>query len=102
MISPEHERAIIAVLVRYATGIDARNWPLFRTCRSEEHTSELQSLMRIPYAVFCLKKTKYRFVRTLQTPANYSRSYTILTLQRFCTDHNNHQVTFNQLNQTHT
>src|SRR3546814_10141346 len=29
------------------------------TRRSEEHTSELQSLMRISYAVFCLKKTKY-------------------------------------------
>src|SRR3546814_7441055 len=30
-----------------------------RTCRSEEHTSELQSLMRNSYAVFCLnKKTK--------------------------------------------
>src|SRR3546814_10273938 len=29
------------------------------TLRSEEHTSELQSLMRISYAVFCLKKTKY-------------------------------------------
>src|SRR3546814_1569347 len=28
-----------------------RHW-----CRSEEHTSELQSLMRISYAVFCLKK----------------------------------------------
>src|SRR3546814_7717361 len=28
--------------------------------RSEEHTSELQSLMRISYAVFCLKKTKNR------------------------------------------
>src|SRR3546814_9867677 len=28
------------------------------TGRSEEHTSELQSLMRISYAVFCLKKTK--------------------------------------------
>src|SRR3546814_10156404 len=27
--------------------------------RSEEHTSELQSLMRIPYAVFCLKKKTY-------------------------------------------
>src|SRR3546814_1337995 len=27
-----------------------------KTCRSEEHTSELQSLMRISYAVFCLKK----------------------------------------------
>src|SRR3546814_2181655 len=29
-----------------------------RRFRSEEHTSELQSLMRIPYAVCCLKKTK--------------------------------------------
>src|SRR3546814_2542367 len=28
-----------------------------RSARSEEHTSELQSLMRISYAVFCLKKT---------------------------------------------
>src|SRR3546814_8887336 len=28
--------------------------------RSEEHTSELQSLMRLSYAVFCLKKKKYR------------------------------------------
>src|SRR3546814_2250389 len=30
----------------------------FRGWRSEEHTSELQSLMRISYAVFCLKKKK--------------------------------------------
>src|SRR3546814_10307083 len=30
----------------------------FVTARSEEHTSELQSLMRISYAVFCLKKKK--------------------------------------------
>src|SRR3546814_4356469 len=29
-----------------------------REARSEEHTSELQSLMRISYAVFCLKKKK--------------------------------------------
>src|SRR3546814_9635312 len=29
-----------------------------RSSRSEEHTSELQSLMRISYAVFCLQKTK--------------------------------------------
>src|SRR3546814_2913846 len=29
-----------------------------RAFRSEEHTSELQSLMRISYAVFCLKKKK--------------------------------------------
>src|SRR3546814_7053063 len=29
-------------------------------CRSEEHTSELQSLMRISYAVLCLKKKKHK------------------------------------------
>src|SRR3546814_2017064 len=33
-------------------------WPANKTHRSEEHTSELQSLMRISYAVFCLKKKK--------------------------------------------
>src|SRR3546814_953464 len=32
--------------------------PTSRSGRSEEHTSELQSLMRISYAVFCLKKKK--------------------------------------------
>src|SRR3546814_4649664 len=32
---------------------------LGRIGRSEEHTSELQSLMRISYAVFCLKKKKH-------------------------------------------
>src|SRR3546814_14804505 len=31
-------------------------------CRSEEHTSELQSLMRISYAVFCLKKKKTQII----------------------------------------
>src|SRR3546814_8474992 len=36
--------------------------------RSEEHTSELQSLMRISYAVFCLKKKK----RNKTTNNNYS------------------------------
>src|SRR3546814_10072174 len=38
----------------------------FGACRSEEHTSELQSLMRISYAVFCLKKKK----KTITTPTN--------------------------------
>src|SRR3546814_1647785 len=36
--------------------------------RSEEHTSELQSLMRISYAVFCLKKKKQtRYIRRIQS-----------------------------------
>src|SRR3546814_10595761 len=37
--------------------------------RSEEHTSELQSLMRISYAVFCLKKKKVHSHSFTQTPA---------------------------------
>src|SRR3546814_1409904 len=36
--------------------------------RSEEHTSELQSLMRISYAVFCLKKKKKQEIK--QTPTH--------------------------------
>src|SRR3546814_10455843 len=44
--------------------------------RSEEHTSELQSLMRISYAVFCLKKKndKYDNITHLNTP-RYVRQY---------------------------
>src|SRR3546814_8636744 len=38
---------------------DRTSWGAFEMLnRSEEHTSELQSLMRISYAVFCLKKKK--------------------------------------------
>src|SRR3546814_3144243 len=39
-------------------GIDLRDLHSTEPTRSEEHTSELQSLMRISYAVFCLKKKK--------------------------------------------
>src|SRR3546814_6895128 len=38
-----------------------------RKCRSEEHTSELQSLMRISYAVFCLKKKTRNVTKQLIT-----------------------------------
>src|SRR3546814_2962271 len=50
--------------------LQARKRPspsLFMMARSEEHTSELQSLMRISYAVFCLKKKKH-----IQTQRNQS------------------------------
>src|SRR3546814_10404826 len=40
---------------RFSATLDARK-------RSEEHTSELQSLMRISYAVFCLKKKKKKHI----------------------------------------
>src|SRR3546814_7883529 len=39
-------------------GIEASPDQIMLTERSEEHTSELQSLMRISYAVFCLKKKR--------------------------------------------
>src|SRR3546814_5751213 len=42
----------------------------FNISRSEEHTSELQSLMRISYAVFCLKK------KTQHHNNTYTQSYT--------------------------
>src|SRR3546814_9422433 len=38
--------------------------------RSEEHTSELQSLMRISYAVFCLKKKKTAIIQRIRCTAN--------------------------------
>src|SRR3546814_7867678 len=41
-----------------ALGVFALRWNGTGPLRSEEHTSELQSLMRISYAVFCLKKKK--------------------------------------------
>src|SRR3546814_1161647 len=40
-----------------STGCAGAKWP---GTRSEEHTSELQSLMRISYAVFCLKQKRTR------------------------------------------
>src|SRR3546814_2826039 len=43
---------------RKPTGIDALDHAVRLAGRSEEHTSELQSLMRTSYAVFCLKKKK--------------------------------------------
>src|SRR3546814_7583250 len=46
------------------SGMRGRQMP-----RSEEHTSELQSLMRISYAVFCLKKKKTK------TPQSTKRTY---------------------------
>src|SRR3546814_10304835 len=55
-LRPEFDREIARDLhvggLRNAIGADDRR------PRSEEHTSELQSLMRISYAVFCLKKQK--------------------------------------------
>src|SRR3546814_4630296 len=50
--------------LQVAHGGIARKRPRHRSIdarRSEEHTSELQSLMRISYAVFCLKKKNHQY-----------------------------------------
>src|SRR3546814_7340371 len=47
------------------------NWKADRSERSEEHTSELQSLMRISYAVFCLNK-KNNKTKTSKTTDNHN------------------------------
>src|SRR3546814_7110647 len=55
---------------------DRRDRPV---ARSEEHTSELQSLMRISYAVFCLKKTNNTITDTLNHYLNSKTIYTHTT-----------------------
>src|SRR3546814_17586440 len=49
----DHDASLWSVFFLVPTGRGSALEPL--TARSEEHTSELQSLMRISYAVFCLK-----------------------------------------------
>src|SRR3546814_6662971 len=52
------------LLFRFETILGVVNTQVDLTSlRSEEHTSELQSLMRISYAVFCLKKKKSKTVK---------------------------------------
>src|SRR3546814_5278578 len=58
---------------------------LDHTDRSEEHTSELQSLMRISYAVFCLKKKKYKN-KQQQKNKNHIQIYTNKKSQNTYTD----------------
>src|SRR3546814_9278363 len=50
--------------------LEYRERPQIVFSRSEEHTSELQSLMRISYAVFCLKKKKKTHIKQI-TVANH-------------------------------
>src|SRR3546814_7273170 len=59
---------------KHSFGIAGRRQHLHEESRSEEHTSELQSLMRISYAVFCLKKKNthsYNITTPLTSP-NYN------------------------------
>src|SRR3546814_1027373 len=63
--------------------------------RSEEHTSELQSLMRISYAVFCLKqKTKKKIYNTHTTAATTATGSTSSTeTPQYCPHKHKHHTT---------
>src|SRR3546814_3186729 len=63
-------RAIVPRLHIEASGLHPSRFVSVQYLRSEEHTSELQSLMRISYAVFCLKKKKYTQTLTTQHSTN--------------------------------
>src|SRR3546814_5703630 len=52
------------------SGLENARGNAAKLARSEEHTSELQSLMRISYAVFCLKKKSTATRRTRKQPPN--------------------------------
>src|SRR3546814_1458042 len=70
--------------------ISTRSWrrTSFRARRrSEEHTSELQSLMRISYAVFCLKKKHQLNHHTIDT-AHYTHIYQLM-LHKCTLNHEN-------------
>src|SRR3546814_3879316 len=69
--------------------------------RSEEHTSELQSLMRISYAVFCLKKKKQTIQNTPTTHISYT-AYTSITTQQPSKPHHHNSAhdTANYTNHT--
>src|SRR3546814_9819025 len=67
-----------------------------RTLRSEEHTSELQSLMRISYAVFCLKKKN-----TTHTDTKDHHGYKSKPFARHTTSQNVDHVTQNDTDNAH-
>src|SRR3546814_973188 len=71
MFGPLSIDAILPAFPAMGAGLGADKLAMQQTIsvylRSEEHTSELQSLMRISYAVFCLKKKKTNTKRNINT-----------------------------------
>src|SRR3546814_7270370 len=64
-------RAELNILISGGTGSGKTTLLNAMSTRSEEHTSELQSLMRISYAVFCLKKKNHSTNTHINIPLPY-------------------------------
>ena len=88
MLTATDEREIIAVLIRYATGIDRRDWPLFETCFTEDartdygtfgqwsSAAQISAFMQQAHAA--MGPTLHRlgnFVIAAQGPGAIARSY---------------------------
>src|SRR3546814_1110349 len=73
---------------------------LTKSCnnRSEEHTSELQSLMRISYAVFCLKKKKQKNNKAKYIERHIYHTPQYITNQKYYRNRNNTQYTQHKIN----
>src|SRR3546814_5170396 len=69
--------------VRVSASIADNSAMLVSVSRSEEHTSELQSLMRISYAVFCLKNKKLNTTSNTLIYNMYVTEYTNTTHQTY-------------------
>src|SRR3546814_8087404 len=78
-------RVIVIARSRQATRQSSACTAAATAARSEEHTSELQSLMRISYAVFCLKKKKNK-----NTYPSHLHLHKDLALRKTHTDHTYH------------
>src|SRR3546814_6801329 len=64
LIQPYASKSHAFLRMRCVHPVRAAVWPKTAGDRSEEHTSEPQSLMRISYAVFCLKKKTKQILHT--------------------------------------
>src|SRR3546814_1626613 len=62
------------ILDAFDAALEATGFQAERSWRSEEHTSELQSLMSISYAVFCLKKKKNRHKKIILQKHNMTNN----------------------------
>src|SRR3546814_8050749 len=81
-------RQLTAISGRTSASAASSSQPTITASRSEEHTSELQSLMRISYAVFCLKKKKttYKNQRNIHASLNAATSKkTVMSNQHYLT-----------------
>src|SRR3546814_4523404 len=76
---PGRLRRNVRAICRRHAGIAGRLRSRLQDHRSEEHTSELQSLMRISYAVFCLKKKKDTHSTNIISPTTTTNNNTYKT-----------------------